>query len=160
MKTTRIFSRAFFAGMLLSTALLVTSCDKDDDDIDDEQTYTLSGDASGAQESPAVTTAATGSLTGTYNSRTNNLDYTINWTGLSGLSTAAHFHGPAAAGSNAAVIADISLTTNGISGQAKGNVTLSDADEERLLNGQIYYNIHTTANADGEIRGQAIATKD
>jgi hypothetical protein len=149
---TRFFSKGVLVALFASLALAFVSCDKDDDD--DNDMYTVSGDASGAQEVPAVTTSATGALTGTYNKSTNQLQYNITWTGLSGDVTAAHFHGPAAAGSNAGPIITLTVTTNGMNGNITGTSTLDEQQETDLLNGQIYYNLHTVMNPDGEIRGQ------
>src|SRR5688572_1860641 len=59
----------------------LTACYKDLGD-DDVMMYTISGNASGAQVSPAGT--GTGAIAGTYNQNTNQLTYTINWTGISG----------------------------------------------------------------------------
>src|SRR5688572_9895946 len=154
---TMIFSKRALLAICLSSSLFVVSCDKDNDDIDEETTHLLSGDASGSQEVPAVTTAATGRLTGTYNASTNSLDYTVTWTGLSGIATAAHFHGPAEVGVNAPPITDLTITANAaVNGEAKGTVILSDEAEMALMNGDIYYNIHTVQNVNGEIRGQVI----
>ena len=157
MKTRNFFSKAFIAITLLASTLLITSCEKEDDDAADD-TYTVSGNASGSQQNPAVATSATGTLSGSYNARTNMLTYTINWTGLSGVVTVAHFHGPAAVGSNAGPLVDIGITTNGISGSTSGSVTLADSTETHLLNGKVYYNLHTATNPNGEIRGQVITT--
>lgn len=157
MKTFRFF-RTTMALLAVSAASVLTSCDKDDDDIDDDQTYTISGNASGGQETPAVTTSATGTLTGSYNARTNMLTYNITWTGLSGNVSAAHFHGPALVGVSANPIHDISITTNGISGSASSSITLHDSTETHLLNGRLYYNLHTVLHPGGEIRGQVTAS--
>lgn len=161
MKSIFFLKKYFISAMMIcSAAVLLTACDKDDDDDNDNRTYTLSGNASGSQEVPAVTTNATGSLTGTYNSSSNTLNYTINWTGLSGVASAAHFHGPALAGVNADVLVPITISTNGVDGSATGSVVLVDSVETALLDGRVYYNIHTVANPTGEIRGQVSTTRN
>jgi hypothetical protein len=156
------FLKKYFFSMLMigSTALVLTACDKDESNEDDNRTYTLSGTASGSQEVPAVTTTASGSLSGTYNSSNNTLNYTINWTGLSGVPSAAHFHGPAVAGVNAGVLLPLSITTSAIDGTASGSVVVADSVETALLDGKVYYNIHTVANPNGEIRGQVATSKN
>jgi hypothetical protein len=158
MKTRNVFQKAFIALPVLAATLLLTSCDKDDDDDMNDSTYTLSGTASGAQENPAVTTNGTATLSGTYNANNNRLDYTINWTNLSGPATVAHFHGPAAVGVNALPMIDISIGTNGINGTASASVTVPDSVETHLLNGNVYYNVHTAAHVNGEIRAQVLTT--
>lgn len=157
MKTIGLFKKAFLAATILASALLITSCEKDNVD-DDDDTFTVSGTASGSQEVPAVATAGSATLTGTYNSSNNLLEYTINWSGLSGALTVAHFHGPAAAGVSASPVVDIVITTNGVSGTASGSATLTSDVESYLLAGTLYYNLHTAANVNGEIRGQVTAT--
>jgi hypothetical protein len=157
MKNKPFFKRHLFAFLaIFSGALLLTftACDKDDDDDDMDDTYTISGNASGAQEVPAVSTGANGTISGTYNARTNTLNYSISWTGLSGIASDAHFHGPAAAGVSAGVLVPITVTTNGVNGSAAATITVNDAFEDALLDGKVYYNIHTVANPNGEIRGQ------
>jgi hypothetical protein len=157
MKTTNYRSRflSSLAAIAIAGSLFVTACDKDDDDDDNNKSvYSLSGNASGAQEVPAVTTSATGTITGSYNKQSKQLTYTINWTGLSGDVTVAHFHGPADPGESAGPLQDIAITTNGASGSTSGTVTASDALHDALLDGEVYYNLHTAAYPDGEIRGQ------
>ena len=152
---TKLFSKRALLALCLGASLFVVSCDKDDDDDFNEETYEISGDASGSQEVPAVTTSATGNLSGSYNSRTNVLNYTVTWTGLSGIATAAHFHGPASTGENASPVFDLNITANSaLNGQASGSATLTDEQEVALLAGKMYYNIHTALNVNGEIRGQ------
>ena len=51
----------------------------------------------GAQQVPPVQTAATGTAELTYDPATRVLTWTLNYSGLSGPATMAHFHGPAAA---------------------------------------------------------------
>ncbi len=144
---------------LLAGSLLIVGCDNDDD-LDDDNMYTVSGNASGAQEVPPVSTGATATLTGTYNANTNLLQYNINWTGLSGVIVAAHFHGPAAVGISAPPIHDITIGTNGIAGSTSGSITLHDSTEAHLLAGNIYYNLHTAANVGGEVRAQVVTASN
>src|SRR5262249_6132137 len=105
-----------------------------------------------------VTTNGTGTITGTYDKNTNVLNYTITWTGLSGPPVAAHFHGPADRNTAAAVLVPITLPTNAAAaGTLTGTATLTDQQETDMLAGLWYYNLHTTANPNGEIRGQVTA---
>ncbi len=110
----------------------------------------FSNDINGANENPAVTTAATGSFYGAYDKATKKLSYVITYTGVT--ATAMHFH-KAAAGTNGAVVSAIASPYS--SGMA-GSVTLTDAQETDVLSGLWYVNIHSTANPGGEIRGQLI----
>jgi CHRD domain-containing protein len=157
MKTLRFFNKTFLFATALASAIFITSCEKDSVD-DDDDTFTVSGNASGSQEVPAVATSGSATLIGTYNSDNNRLDYSINWSGLSGAATVAHFHGPAVAGVSAGPLIDLIITVNGVSGTAAGSATLSSDQESYLLAGTLYYNIHTAAHVDGEIRGQVTAT--
>jgi hypothetical protein len=151
--------RSIFTASLVSIAiggtLFLSSCDKDDDDIETPNAkYTISGAADGAQEVPAVTTSATGSLSGSYDTVSKQLIYAISWTGLSGDVQVAHFHGPALAGEDASPLQDIEIVTNGMAGSTADTITASGALHTALLAGKVYYNLHTAANPGGEIRGQ------
>jgi hypothetical protein len=156
MKTSN-FLKSILAIVAISATSFFTSCDNDDDDMK-EVTYKLSGNATGAQEVPAVTTTATASITGTYSATTNLFTYSISWMNLSGNVINAHIHGPAAVGVSAGVLQPLTVTTNGTTGVSSGTLVLSDAEETALLAGNVYYNLHTTANTNGEIRGQIITT--
>ncbi len=142
--------------LMLAVPVLFVSCD-DDDDIDDI-VLTVAGNASGAQEVPAVTTTASGTLSGTFNVNTNELQWAISWNGLSGDVVAAHFHGPAAAGTNAPPVIPINITTSyGSSGSLTGTEILDATVEGYLKAGTLYYNLHTATYPDGEIRGKVTA---
>ena len=146
---------ASVAGVAIAGMLVLSSCDKDDDDKDVKGAkYSLSGTASGAQEVPAVTTTASGTLTGSYDTVSKSLIYSISWTGLSGDATMAHFHGPALAGEIASPIETLTITTNGMAGIATDTITASAALHSALMAGKVYYNVHTVAHPDGEIRSQ------
>ena len=140
--------------MLSSFALFCTSCKKDKTSANTTM-YNISAAMTGAQESPAVTTNGTGTVSGVYDASTNSLTYNVTWSNLSGAATVAHFHS-AAAGTNGSVVVPFTLTAG--SNTTSGTVTLTDAQETDLLNGLWYANVHTQAHAGGEIRGQVAAT--
>lgn len=104
----------------------------------------------GKAEVPANSATGTGTVTATYDSDSKKLSWKGSYSGLTGPATAAHFHGPAAAGKNAGVMVPISPSGPSFEGSA----TLNDAQAKALMDGQLYVNIHTAANKAGEIRGQ------
>lgn len=154
---TRNFFNNLLAAIALSSACIFASCNKDNND--EGTNYTLSGTATGAQEVPAVNTAATATLNGSYNTRTNKFTYNISWNGLTDVVTDAHIHGPALVGVNAGVLHPLTVTTNGVTGIASGFVILSETNEDDLLSGKLYYNLHTVMNPTGEIRGQVFTSQ-
>jgi hypothetical protein len=146
---------ALFAG---TTLTVLPSCD--DDDEEEDVTYTLSGTASGAAERPnPVTTTASGELSGNYNADTKVLTYTIAWSGLSAPPSAMHFHGPAGVNEVASPVVGITVPAGaGSTGTVSGTATLTTLQESQLLAGQWYYNLHTSNHPGGEIRAQVITT--
>ena len=140
--------------MLTGFALFSTGCKKDNT-AKNTTMYNISATMTGAQESPAVTTNGTGTVSGVYDASTNTLTYNVTWSNLSGAATAAHFHS-AASGTNGSVVVPFTLTAG--SNSTSGTATLTDAQETDLLNGLWYANVHTQAHAGGEIRGQVTAT--
>lgn len=159
-KNFRNIFTASLAALAISGTMFISSCDKDDDD--DIKTpkakYNISGTATGDQQVPAVTTTGTATLSGTYDTLSKQLIYSIAWTGVTGDLTVAHFHGPALAGENAGPIQDISIITNGMAGTAADTITASADLHTALLAGKVYYNLHTAAYPDGEIRAQVNLT--
>ena len=139
---------------LLAFTFFIAGCKKDKKK--NTTMYNISANLSGAQEVPAVTTSGTGTVTGTYDASSNTLTYNVTWSNLSGNATVAHFHGPAAAGTNATVVVPFTFAAGATS--ASGTATLTDAQESDLLNGLWYANVHTQAHGGGEIRGQVTAT--
>ena len=104
---------------------------------------------SGAQEVPAVNTAASG--TGTINvAADKSVSATIRTQGIAG--TAAHVH-EGAAGSNGPVAVPMTKTSDNEWTTAAG-AKLTDAQYESYKNGRLYFNVHSTQNKGGEIRGQ------
>jgi CHRD domain len=118
--------------------------------------YTVNSSGNGAQVVPATASAATATMTGDYNSGDNTLSGTLTWTGLSGAPTAIHFHGPARAGRNNIyqfVLVKVPATA---SGSMTFQSVFTEAQEESLIGGLYYYDIHTGAFPNGEIRGQIL----
>jgi hypothetical protein len=105
----------------------------------------------GASQVPANTSAGKGAADIDYDPASKKLSWKVTYSGLSGPATAAHFHGPAAAGANAGVKVPI---PNATSSPVEGSVTLTDEQAADLVAGKYYVNIHTAANPGGEIRGQ------
>lgn len=107
------------------------------------------------QEIPAPSGAegAMGSAVMTYAPDTNVLTWNIIFSGMSSAVQAMHFHGPAARG----VATGVQLNIGEISGLASpvaGSAVITEVQEEELLAGDWYINIHTMNNGSGEIRGQ------
>lgn len=105
----------------------------------------------GANEVPTVNTSASGRVDAVLNKDTGLFRWRLTYSGLSGPATAAHFHGPAAIGRNAAP--SLSMTQP-LSSPNQGRATLSAEQAADLLAGRWYANIHTAAHPGGEIRGQ------
>jgi hypothetical protein len=113
-------------------------------------------DMNGASEVPPTTTSGKGTVTAAYDPATKVLTWEGNFSGLTGPATAAHFHGPAEVGKNAAPAVWISEKGQNLSSPFKGTATLTDAQADDLQKGLWYANVHTEANKGGEIRGQVV----
>ena len=115
------------------------------------QAVNYKADLKAASQVPPNDSKGTGALTATYDPASKKLTYTVNYKDLTGPATAAHFHGPADAKTNAAVVVPVN---GAVTSPIKGEATLTDAQAADLLAGKLYVNIHTAANPGGEIRGQ------
>jgi len=148
---------------LLSLPLFILiSCKDDTEEVERENIYY--GNAlpmTGAQETPAITTSATGSIDANYNRLTKTLTYKVTFSGLSGNATAAHIHGLGEAGIKADIVQTFSGFPAKTSGTYSGTLLAEEVriKEEDILAGRYYINIHTAANTQGEIRGQLILSK-
>ena len=149
-------------------AATAVACSSDNNNSTAPKTTTYVAQLSAANEVPAVASTATGTATFTLNGRT--ITYTVTVNGLSGNALASHIHiGPA--GTNGDII--FPFTANAVqSGQvASGRIDL----DQPVSNGQssitgdslltlfnrsgAYTNVHTGANAGGEIRGQIVRSQ-
>lgn len=127
-------------------------------------TATLSGTA---VRPAAVTTDATGTLTAALDQKTLHWSYTVGWRSLSSAPTNVHLHGPADADGVAEVLADLhndetELTPTSAAtgvldlGVAVRPLVSRDSIRRLLDAGQVYVDVHTVNNSDGEIRGQLV----
>jgi hypothetical protein len=110
-------------------------------------------DLKASSEVPVNDSKASGIVDANYDTVAKKLSWTITSTGLTGAATAAHFHGPAEAGKNAGPVVPIS---GNLASPIKGEATLTDAQATDLQAGKWYFNVHTAAHKDGEIRGQVM----
>ena len=117
------------------------------------ETLTFKASLTTAQEVPPTQGTGKGEVTATYDTAPKKLSWKGTYSGLSGPATAAHFHGPAAAGKNAGVAVPI-FAGAAAKSPFEGSATLTDEQAKQLTGGEWYANIHTAANKAGEIRGQ------
>jgi hypothetical protein len=113
-------------------------------------------DLKGSTEVPPTTSTGTGTLTASYDPATKTLTWSGSFSGLTGPATAAHFHGPAEVGKNAAPAIWISEKGQPFTSPFKGQATLTDVQAADLEKGMWYVNVHTAANPGGEVRGQLV----
>lgn len=126
---------------------------------------------SGLQEVPAVITPASGTMTLTLDDVTGNFTLDYSFSDLKAGVTVAHFHrnvaganGPvvywlAATGAPNALPTTLmspSLPTGVTAASGTGTGTFSSTLIDDAKAGRLYANIHTTAHAGGELRGQVV----
>ena len=117
------------------------------------QAVMYKADLKASSEVPAADSKGTGTLQATYDPASKKLSYTVNYKDLTGPATAAHFHGPADAKTNAGVVVPVA---GAVTSPIKGEATLTYAQAKDLADGKWYFNVHTAANKGGEIRGQVM----
>ncbi|AYA37906.1 CHRD domain-containing protein [Hymenobacter oligotrophus] len=137
-----------FSTMLLLAGLMATAaCNDSNDDDNTPTTMQASATLNGSQEVPANNSAATGTMTGTYDKSTRTLTYTVTYQGFT--PAAGHIH-QAPPGQNGGVIVPFSsVATSPI----RGTATLTEADAASLMAGNTYVNLHSSTYPNGEIRG-------
>jgi hypothetical protein len=162
------FRLAITTSLLALSAVGLVACDDEDEDPNGPpDTETFEADLSGAAERPTpVTTTATGDATFTVTTvgTTTTVVYSVTISGnLSGPVVAAHIHGPAGVDGVADPIVTLNVSnmtgTTGVlvsgSFTTTGNATVNMTQLlAHMQAGNTYVNLHTTANAAGEIRGQ------
>jgi hypothetical protein len=123
-------------------------------------TYNISGTLDVAQAGTnggfgAGTGSGSGSIIGTYDDVTNLLDYTINFSGLSGTPSVMHFHLGTPGVSGGVQLGIPGPYTSPISAV---DVEVAPDTEANLLGDLWYVNVHSATFGGGEIRGQVTAT--
>jgi len=109
----------------------------------------------GAQEVPATGSSATANVTVTLDRTTGNVTVSGNFMGLTSNATAAHIHGPAAAGANAAILVPLTVPA-ATTGMVTGTGTMTNVQMNDMISGMTYVNIHSTMFPNGEIRAQIV----
>jgi hypothetical protein len=164
-----------FSGAALAAALAIAvtlgACNSDDPAApapmpnDPPPSILYLAQLSSANEVPAVAVPATGTATFVLTGKT--LRYTVMVNGLSGNAAASHIH-VGAAGTNGGIVYPFTASPVQIGQVAAGTIDLTqpvsngttsisgDALITLLNSGTLYTNVHTAANAGGEIRGQII----
>ena len=126
----------------------------------DPPTPAFGGPLSGAQEVPAVTTAATGEGTAVVSTDGSTITYYVAYSGLSGPAVAAHIH-TGAVGVAGGIILPLVVSASPMVGTLtaanftpSGAITTFAQAVAAIQAGNTYFNIHTAANPGGEVRGQ------
>ncbi len=119
-----------------------------------QQFLSFDADMTGDQETPPIITAATGVGMISFNWARDTVKYNFRLEGMSGPVSAAHFHtGPAGTGGPVNFDLTPTVTGNSITGTIIGSNIPAGFLDACLL-GNIYINVHTVANPNGEVRAQ------
>ena len=113
----------------------------------------FSARVNGSNVVPPSDSAAQGELVAVLNRNTGLLQWKLNFSGLSGPVTGAHFHSPGMSGEVAPRVMMLGRT---LANPAEGRAMLTPRQRADLLAGQWYVNIRTARYPDGELRGQLI----
>src|SRR3989475_4887448 len=158
-------------GVTLVAAMALSNCT---DKVGIEVSERFGGTLSGANEVPAVTSTATGTVACTYLPGAGSIFYRIAVAGIDS-AVLAHIHGPADNATNASVVINLftgpvgcgtpcatkaaftGTLAQGVLGElgAPAGMTM-DSLPVLLRNSKAYVNVHTRAHGGGEIRGQVV----
>jgi len=123
----------------------------------EQESVTLTG----ANEVPPVATTTMGQADFAYNMVTRDLDYDITITVGDPITiTAAHVHSGTVGVNGPVLYATFPFTGSQYITETlswSGSVTLSGSEESLLMSNGLYFNVHSTANPGGEVRGQVTA---
>jgi glucose/arabinose dehydrogenase/plastocyanin len=103
---------------------------------------------------PVITT---GSGSGIFTLVRDQLGFNITYRDLLSTATASHIHGPANAFQSTGVLINFEPFNGGaygVSGGLAGTTSLTSSNLASVIDGLTYFNVHTTNNPPGEIRGQ------
>jgi glucose/arabinose dehydrogenase len=121
--------------------------------VSGKQPLLFAASLDGAQETPPTNSTASGMATILLSPDEQTARVSLNFSGLSSTETAAHIHGPAAAGAPGQILFPLpnSDFTDFL-------ITLSGGDVQNLKNGLLYINVHSSNFLNGEIRGQFVSS--
>jgi hypothetical protein len=139
--------RSLFATAALAALLIAAPAFAD--------TVPIKATLNNASEVPPTKGKGAGTMTGSVDTTSGLLVYTVTYKGLTGPATMAHFHGPALPGANAPVVVALPELKSPITDSA----TLTPTQVADLIAGKYYVNVHTPQNKGGEIRGQVEVAK-
>lgn len=143
--------------VLIAVNLIGCGSDNDSDpvplvpDIPSSDQITKAAILTGAQETPSVTTSATGFGSVVVNSTTRAISGEFNFTGVT--ATAAHIHTGAAGVAGAPAIT-LTVDNANFSATVPAGTVLNQTQYDDLMAGNLYVNVHSATNPGGEIRGQ------
>jgi len=142
--------------ILILIPIFMAACESDDEDEINSSSFSVV--LSSKNTIPQVSAEGNGSATLTLNNDSGVLSGSITASGLTGAITAAHIH-HAIAGSTGGIVVTLSQdSSNADQFNIPSGTTLSTSEQSALLNSEYYINVHTAANASGEVRGQIVAT--
>jgi CHRD domain-containing protein len=154
--------------LLIALSAFFISCQKDDV-VSSPVDFNSAGlPMTGTQETPAVTTTASGTIDIAYSRSSKILAYIITWQNLSGPVAALYIHGPSQAGYQGSILQKAIASSGGVvtpnptkygaSGSYSGFIYVDDIKikESDVIYNKLYANIYTAANQAGEIRGRLI----
>ena len=118
--------------------------------------YTLDGIVDGAQVVPSSSSSAIGIIVGTFDGSKNTMTGVLKWVGLSGSPTAIHIHGANPGRNGIPLFVEINIP-KGTTDSLNFRSVLTESQETSVGTGGFYFDIHTAAYPQGEIRGQIIA---
>jgi len=118
--------------------------------------YTVDAAGDGLQVVPVSSSTATGTISGSFDGSKNIMSGVINWAGLSGVPTAIHIHngGVGKNGYATFVMVNVPKTQTG---SMSFSSAFTESQETGVSKNTYYFDIHTSAFPEGEIRGQIIA---
>jgi len=116
------------------------------------QTVKFEAHMMGSEESPPTDSKGTGTATGELDPQSHKFTYTVNWQDLESPAIAAHFHGPAEPKQNAGV--QVPIDGSNPTSPVNGSATLTPEQQQQLMAGLWYVNVHTKDHPNGAIRGQ------
>ena len=108
---------------------------------------------SGVQQTTSVATNATGYGSVVVDPNTRGLTGSVTFTGVT--ATNAHIH-TGAAGANGAIAVGLAVDNSTHTATIPVGTVLTQAQYDDLLAGKLYFNVHSSANSGGEIRGQVL----